>query len=417
MSYKIACCISGYPSASILTHINKLSTYLPNVDFFIFLWNTINPEMKAHINNVLKPVDIQYQELFKFSYDAKYKEPDKQEHKNNALSMFYGISQVQNMRKQYEQKTNKKYDIVIRFRYDIYFIDNFKDIIFNVKRLLDNNTLVFPFDHQHIGLCDQIWFGKSEVMDQFIFLSNWIKENISTLFFVNESVLYNFIYSRKINFKCTNIRYLLLRDHLLYVPTNFLYDEFVREQTEPWITACPEKKEGLYQKYIHYKNVSATTIYFLSNQCYCEIPCKLLNVSRNKYLYVMSNSLNIVSNKTKSSMVVLSNFYTTCKIRLFNAYLINIFIDIETKEQNKQYCLSVHDNKLICSSNPNNLSSQFFLLKKNNSYQFVYHRYSNLNRLCQISNYNFFIHVDKINNIRTTGEEFMRDSEWNIIPL
>lgn len=426
MSCRIACCISGYPSASIITHINRLVKYSPQMDFFVFFWDTINPEMKTQIYDILKPKEIKYQEPFQFKYDAKYKEPDKQEHKNNALSMFYGISQVQMLRKHHEQKINKQYDVVIRFRYDLYFIDNLNDAIVNVRRYLDDKTIVFPSDHHHIGICDQLWFGKSIAMDQFLFLSDWIRDNINNLFFVNESVLYNFLIARKINIRCATIRYILMRDHLLYVPQNFLYDEFMRQQTEPWVTACPEKKETLYQIYINNRNVSATNIYFLSNQSYREIPCKILNASRNRYLYVMNNSFNgiqnkltsnVLSNSLSSNIVSLSNFYTVFKIRLYNAYLINIFIDIETKDKAQQYCLSVHDNKLICSSNPNNISSQFFLLKKDKAYQFVYHRYSNVNRLCQISNYNFYLYVDKTNNIRTNGESQMRETEWMILPI
>lgn len=436
MSFRIACCISGYPTPSVITHISRLAKLSSSLDFFIFFWDTINPEIKKQVNDILKPKDIKYQEPIHFKYDAVFKEPDKQEHKNNAFSMFYGISQVQKMRKQYEQRMNKNYDLVIRFRYDLYFIDNFSDIIVNVKRYLDDKTVVFPNDHHHIGICDQLWFGKSNIMDQFILLSDWIRDNINNLFFVNESVLYNFVISRKINIKCIPIRYILLREHLIYVPSNFLYDEYVRQQTEPWISPCPEKKDGLYQIYMANRNLSASNIYFFTKQCYCEIPCKILNISRNRYLYVMNDLLNQVpnritsnrimpnpsinkmnSNKLSSNVVSLNNFYTVCKIRIFNAYLINIFIDVQTKEKDKQYCLAVHDNQLICSTNPNNISAQFFLLKKDNVYQIMYHRYSNTNRLCQISNYNFYLYADRTNNILTNGEPHMRETEWLINPL
>jgi hypothetical protein len=167
MVYKIACCISGLPNKHTIEHLNRLIKYRDNIDFFIFFWDVIGNDEKQNIMSMLHPKMVLYQKPIIFPYDAKYKEPDKSANKSNELSMFYGISQVQTLRQKYEQQNKMMYDIVIRFRYDIYLFDDFLISLNKINSLLTTNNIVFPWEHHHIGICDQVWFGRSLVMDKF----------------------------------------------------------------------------------------------------------------------------------------------------------------------------------------------------------------------------------------------------------
>lgn len=85
MSTKIACCISGYPSLRILDYLEYFTKYRGMMDFFIFFWDVISEQHKQKINQLLQPKEILYQKLINFKFDAKFKEPDKPDSKNNAI--------------------------------------------------------------------------------------------------------------------------------------------------------------------------------------------------------------------------------------------------------------------------------------------------------------------------------------------
>ena len=288
---KIACCISGFPCSQIVDHLTYLSKYKQQMDFFIFFWDVIDVVQKRRINAILQPKEIVYHVPIRFPFDAKFKEPDKHDNKNNSLSMFYGISQVQQLRKSYERRTGKIYDVVFRFRYDIHLISDFNYIVQNIQKMLDTTSIICPWDRHHIGICDQLWVGKSIVMDKFIDLFGWIQQNIDTLFFVNENVLYKFIVANNIKIKCTDIRYILRRNNMIGISDSAIVSEYNQQLLLPWVKTCPEKLEGRYQTYISNKNDSANTIYFSTNHTYHDIKCKLLNTKINKYIYIADKQI------------------------------------------------------------------------------------------------------------------------------
>lgn len=407
MSIKIACCISGYPCPRVVEHLTYLAKYKQQMDFFIFFWDVIDIVSKRKISMLLQPKEIVYHIPINFPFDAKYKEPDKNESKNSSISMFYGIAQVQQLRRSYELRTGRHYDMIMRFRYDIHFISDLNFIVQNVQKVIDNSSIICPWDRHHIGICDQFWIGKSIVMDKFINIFSWIQSNIDTLFFVNESVLYKFIDANDIHIKCTDIRYVLRRSHLLGVPNSRIMSEYTQQLTLPWVTPCPEKLDGRYQTYISNKNESASNIYFITKQTYGDINCKILNPSANKYIYVTEHSSLLGING--------NNMYTHFKIHACGSYLINIIVDNPVLTHSGDVtCLSVNKNKLTYTTDTASVNSQFFLIKKGKYYCFAQSKTSDM-FTNEILYGGIHIYMDKMSNIFANGDKNMVEAEWSII--
>lgn len=356
--FKIACCISGYPNNRVLEHLLHLTKYKHIFDFFVFFWDVIDEQMKVKISSMIQPKDIQYEKPIKFPFDAVHKEPDKLGHKNDALSMFYGISKVQMMRKNYEQKNNKTYDLVMRFRYDIHLISDISTIVNDVTRVIQKNTAIFPWERHHIGICDQLWIGHPDTMDNFINLFEWIHLNIKSLFFVNESVLYKFMCSCHINIKCVDIKYVLRREHLIKTTETLILRDYEQQLSLPWIMGCPERIDGKYQRYINDKNNSASNIYFLSEQHYSDKLCKLYNKTHDKYL-------NIVE-KNSSLICITNNVGIPINIHTHNSYTINLVVLSECYSKNKVNCISIDNECVVLSSEINDPSCHFLLIEHTN---------------------------------------------------
>lgn len=400
---RIACCISGLPSPRIIEHLNNLVKYRTQFDFFIFFWDTINADIKQKINNLLNPKAILYQKPVQFPFDARYKEPDKPDHKNNSFSMFYGIAQVQQLRQAYELKTGIKYDIVIRFRYDLYFFD---DLMFTIKqahKLLINNCIVCPFDNYHIGICDQLWFGHSDTMNKFTNLLQWIQKNLDTLYYVNESVLYKFIKSNNIEIKCLNIRFKLIRDQMLRVTERKLLLEYEQHKLLPWMADCPERTEGYYQKYLDNNNESSTNIYFITKCCYQDITCRIINNYYNKYICV--NEQCDGKYRIKGD-----DYICPLIIHVSNASLINIkyFSPIQ-----KNYKCLTSNNTLTFGNNDGDVNARFFLIKKEKTYQIILSSVSE--DITQKSKK--YLIMDKNFNMSISGSGTEPESWWRITEI
>lgn len=408
---RIACCISGRPSNRILDHLRYLLPYRPKMDFFIFFWDTIDQMTKEKVRMCLQPIDVSYQAQISFPFDAMFKEPDKKQTKNDALSMFYGISQAQKLRQKHEKKIGKKYDMVIRFRYDLHFFSDLMEIIQNALRNIDGNSIVCPWNNHHIGICDQIWFGSPLVMDKFANLFDWIRDNISKLFFVNENVLYRFLCANEISVKCIEMRYIIRRDQMLSDSQQNLFGEYNRQQTLPWVVSCPERKEKYYQTYILNRNESANTLFFFTKQIYCDIPCRILNRIRNKYIFITPQNYSTGIQGCNNA----SHFF----IHVFNSYSVNVIVNNaelshvkdkrETNHKTTKLYLATSGNKLICSTDPNNSNSQFFFVKKNDIYYFIQ------NKPVEERNIGLWWFMDQQNNIFANGLCGTAETQWTVI--
>lgn len=355
MSIKIACCISGYPSSKIIDHLLDLSKYSKVVDFFVFFWDVIPQSVKNRINMILQPKDVTYQTPVTFNYDAVFKEHDKQGSKQNALSMFYGISKVQEMRNRYEQKMKLKYDVVYRFRYDLYMFTDLFQLSNNLREQLTDDNVIFPFTNHHIGICDQLWCGKPKSMNKFIGLSDWIRDNIKSLFFVNESVLYKFIESQRIQVTCYDIKFVIKRDCNIKNSHDMMLKEYQNQLQYPWVEKCPEIEPRKYRSYISFKNNSANSTYFITNGTYHSVECKLFNIHFRKYLSISQNN-ELVCNDSPT---------------IFTVYTKSSFIvGLSVRIQQRTYFVCIRNGK-IGLSDENTPLGDFFIIKQGGGHAFL----------------------------------------------
>ena len=85
----------------------------------------------------------------------------------NTCGMFWSIYQANELKKQYEEKNDFKYDIVIRCRPDFEY---YTKLNFDILKLVDNkNTILLPLDNYAFltQQCDKFAIGSSEVMDYY----------------------------------------------------------------------------------------------------------------------------------------------------------------------------------------------------------------------------------------------------------
>lgn len=78
----------------------------------------------------------------------------------NSLNMFYKIMKCNELKTQYENKNNFKYDTVVRIRTDSHFKE---PIIFSE----DKDKIFIPINLDFGGMCDQFAYGSSDLMNIF----------------------------------------------------------------------------------------------------------------------------------------------------------------------------------------------------------------------------------------------------------
>lgn len=348
---KIACCISGCPSTRVLEHIHNLSKYRNMFDYFVYMLNTIPENAQKQLKLLLDAKDIKFEPMQRFMFDARFKEPDKKNTKERAFSMFYGISRVQKMRMDYEKKNNIQYDIIIRLRYDDYFLEGIDTVIKRVQEYINDDTVIFPIHSHHIGMCDQLWFGTSKQMNKFANLFDWIRCNLDRLYFVNENVLCRFLIANNINFHCINIPFVLRRecDDDMTSTEHQLYGKYLENLRNPWVQSCPEARIGKCHEMVVKKNDSANTIYFFTKQLYCEMPCKLMNQHHHKFAVVTPTNIRTCI----TSGIVPTQF----KIRVYNCHLVNLVVNLD----HKPLYLTANDDRVICGEDMHNPNAQFYM--------------------------------------------------------
>ena len=201
---RTAICISGelrsYDiTAEELRHhiINPL-----NADVFIYSWDTISGTWKtrnaSNIYNNFLVDDVRHEEpaeTLKRNLEALYSpismvlEPFKEEYKNNIenvsrpqeliddpnlskwcqhdLAMFYTMYKCNELKKQYEQENNFKYDLVIKIRTDIRF-PHLGSLKASLQDMCKNTLWYWPKDHNEAHVVsDKFAFSTSEIMDYY----------------------------------------------------------------------------------------------------------------------------------------------------------------------------------------------------------------------------------------------------------
>lgn len=80
----------------------------------------------------------------------------------NMYSMFYHNYKCTEMINKYQEKHNIKFDIVMKYRADIYSEDKL-----NLKENLEENAIYVPEKYQWSGVNDQIGYGNYESMEKY----------------------------------------------------------------------------------------------------------------------------------------------------------------------------------------------------------------------------------------------------------
>lgn len=207
---KVAVMISGQPrfTRDFDLFLSKLNNQ-GQTDFFFLLWDTppansniIPPTWSSNIdivrekiiNNLPSNSNIARLEVVTpppFAPTKEYRLTPWTNH-SNMWYMFYGIKQVNVMREEYEQLYGK-YDLVIRARPDVGFVDELK-----LENILEYITvkpksIIVPDNHRHgigISINDLVGIGSSETMSIYAGVFDYLDQyHDSNVPFHNETLL------------------------------------------------------------------------------------------------------------------------------------------------------------------------------------------------------------------------------------
>ena len=194
---KIALCYSGRPRSyqeCYKNHKDYFRLGQKDVDVFAHMWfdedlvgsqfrtdvgqgTWPDSSVKDWIDENWKPKKIIYEkpryfaDMFADTWQTKWKATHP---KDNQISMFYGIEQAINLKKQYEEENNFKYDYVVRMRSDLLWMQHpgpikFED--YDQNKLHSFNVNPGPDWIQtgvkDFAILDIIAWGGSEVMDKY----------------------------------------------------------------------------------------------------------------------------------------------------------------------------------------------------------------------------------------------------------
>ena len=207
---KIALIISGYLRSfkNIIESLKKNLLNLYDVDIYIHVTNSnenkyINNMISIdEINTLLKPKVMIISNNINF--DNNYNDLYNQNFK------FYIINQK---RLEIEKIENIKYDVVIKFRPDIYLKEK---IIFEIEdgiiyipkdNKMDKNKLKTINDNY---ICDIIAYGSPNIMNKYFDIYNHLDSLVTKYGNINETILYNYLIDNSIKFNLMDIKYFIL---------------------------------------------------------------------------------------------------------------------------------------------------------------------------------------------------------------
>jgi hypothetical protein len=207
---RIALCISGQIRKEWKITLQSIKKYIIDAldaDVF-FSFNSITDEhVKSIIIDMLQPKDYVFQDMNIEHDDGPYS-------KNFSIMMTRMID-CNNMKKYHEQRTGKKYDIVIKIRPDMLMKECIpKSIVYYIQ---PNTVYAYEFRYipiiNFLGITDQFFISDSVTMDKLIrndviremkeityckyneyaLYKHAVKNGINIKYFYSPSLLYKFI--------------------------------------------------------------------------------------------------------------------------------------------------------------------------------------------------------------------------------
>ena len=133
------------------------------IDFFIHTWKT---EGQKHEHSLFQP---------RASLVEVYEDRHDLHALPRAYSMFYSIKKANDVRKEYEESTKTKYDLVMRYRTDCIFKESLFELIKGyieekkpfvcIPAANKNSACDGPVESETEGICDWFAIGTPELMD------------------------------------------------------------------------------------------------------------------------------------------------------------------------------------------------------------------------------------------------------------
>ena len=164
----IAICISGNKRT-----FDKLKQNIENnlINDSNIIFAVLDEQVDLDIDRALY---FQEQKLFTDYIDKFNNQKRPETPVNNVLQMFYRIYKCGQLKKEYENEKNIKFDIVVRLRPDLEFLNKVD------FKFLNDNEIAIPSEYNFGGICDQFFYSNSKTYDKiselYLNISNYIDE-------------------------------------------------------------------------------------------------------------------------------------------------------------------------------------------------------------------------------------------------
>lgn len=203
------------------------------------IYNNLKKNLLDHYNvDIFMNVDKESNLIKKIYKPKKYVVFNKLIESNNYLdnvtnTMFYRIYECNKYSKEYEEKNNFKYDLIIRLRVDInlyerLYLDNFFDnnVYFPMRSSYGDISHIY-----HLGVTDQFFIANRELMDKTCSIYNnipkikcKIPEVTLLYYFKNNSINYKFFnYNWIINLYDT---YNIINYYKVFIRIKFILNKY-----------------------------------------------------------------------------------------------------------------------------------------------------------------------------------------------
>ena len=145
----IAICISGNKRT-----FDKLKQNIENnlINDSNIIFAVLDEQVDLDIDRALY---FQEQKLFTDYIDKFNNQKRPETPVNNVLQMFYRIYKCGQLKKEYENEKNIKFDIVVRLRPDLEFLNKVD------FKFLNDNEIAIPSEYNFGGICDQFFYSNS----------------------------------------------------------------------------------------------------------------------------------------------------------------------------------------------------------------------------------------------------------------
>lgn len=188
---KIAVCISGQIRTAIEAYSSFIN-FFKNEDIDVFVHTWYDPKINDHSEIIEKIKTIYKPKSFQIDISPDY-------NRLNFGVMLKSFMLSNELKKNYEIKNDFRYDVVVKYRFDILF----KQYITFPTDSIQQRTLYYPFgntgilnnDYNNHGMTDLIFWGDSQTMDiatdVFRYYEYNLKPRVEVVSYKNDFISYD----------------------------------------------------------------------------------------------------------------------------------------------------------------------------------------------------------------------------------